>query len=100
MADEAIVHETAVLLAGKGRGRSETRTQDFETCPLPDLGIDPHVEVAVNDATGPEILINLEENILRMGLQKDPSFTEDPGPALENRNHDLVDHERLRFGAQ
>src|SRR5437867_2970484 len=35
-----------------------------------------------------------------MGFEKDASFTDNLSPAFKNRDHDLADHERLRFGAQ
>src|SRR5262245_2422848 len=35
-----------------------------------------------------------------MGFKKDTPFTDNLRPAVKNRDHDLADNERLRFGAQ
>src|SRR5438874_7949440 len=87
-ANEVVVNETVVLLAGIGRVGSDRRTQDFKTGPLSGRAIDPHVKVAVNDAAGPEVPIDLQKKVLRVRFQQDAPFTDDPGPALENGDHD------------
>src|SRR5262249_9408060 len=92
-ADEVVVNEAVGLLAGIGRIGPETRIQNLQTCLLPCPGIATDVEVAVNDSTGSEVRIDLKKKVLRMRLEKDASFTDDLRPAIENRDHDLVDHE-------
>src|SRR5262245_14160254 len=99
-ADEVVVNEAVVLLAGIGSIGPETRIQSLQTCLLPCLGIAPDVEVAVNDSTGSEVRIDLKKKVLRMGFEKDAPFTDNLRPAVENGDHYLADHERLRLGAQ
>src|SRR5215813_2694178 len=99
-ADEVVVNETVVLLAGIGRIGPETRIQNLQTCSLPCLGIAPDVEVAVNDSTGSEVRIDFKKKVLRMGFEKNASFTDNLRPAVKNGDHDLANHERLRLGAK
>jgi len=54
----------------------------------------------VDHSSGTELVIDLEENVLRMGFHKDAVLPYDLGPALEDRNHDLFDDKRLRLGVQ
>src|SRR5215470_16664532 len=78
---EVVVNETVVLLAGIGRIGPDTRIQNLQACLLPRLGVAPDVEVAVNDSTRSEVRIDLEKKVLRMGFEKDASFTDDFRPA-------------------
>jgi hypothetical protein len=54
----------------------------------------------MNDSTGSEVRIYLKKKVLRMGFEKDASFTYNLRPAVKNGDHDLADHEWLRIGAQ
>src|SRR5262245_41910867 len=92
-ADEVVVNEAVVLLAGIQSIGPETRIQNLQTCLLPCLGIAPDVEVAMNASTGSEVRIYLKKKVLRMGFEKDASSTDNLRPAVKNGDHDLADHE-------
>jgi len=91
-----------VLLAGK-RGvaaNAQFHERRLEAGPFPEFGIDPHVAVAVHDPTRPEVVVDLQQNVLRVGFKQDAPFPHELGPTFENGNHDLLDHECFGLGAQ
>jgi len=45
-----------------------------------------------------ELVIDLQQNVLRMRFQQETSLAHDLDPALEDRKHDLLDNERYRLG--
>src|SRR6266704_3490673 len=54
----------------------------------------------MDHALRPEIAVDFKENVLRVAFQKDAAFPHDLGPALDYRDHDLIDNERFRFDVQ
>src|SRR6266516_346851 len=54
----------------------------------------------MDDPPWPEVLIDLDQGVLRVGLQEKPSLAEYLRPTFHDRDHDLIDHERLRVYAQ
>jgi len=59
--DEVVVNEAVVLLARIRRINPDTGAHNSQTCLLPCLGVNPDVEVAVNDSTGSEVRIDFKK---------------------------------------
>src|SRR5437763_14551256 len=74
-ANEVIVHKT-VLLFGLATVSADANIVEWrvQTRTPPDLGIDPDIEVAVNDSRGSEVPADFEKRVLRVRFQQNTPF--------------------------
>src|SRR5438128_11500715 len=54
----------------------------------------------MNHTTRVKIPIDLQKNVLRVAFKQNAAFPHDLGPALDYRDHDLIDNERFRLDVQ
>ncbi len=102
MTNEQVIDEAVMLLDGLvcvGR-HSSSKEWHLQTCPLSRLKIDPDVEIPMDHSSRDKILIDLEQRILGVRLQKNTPFARSCGPAFHNGGEDLANDERSGFNGQ
>src|SRR5438477_6873532 len=74
--NEVVIDEAVMLLDCVGRVVLDPRIEKwhFQTHSPSGGVVDPHIEIAMDHAAGPEVLIDFEEDVLGMGLQEQASF--------------------------